>query len=201
MLVGTLLKPGNSFVIATITWGWRPAVLRNGIGGVVLDWRWLVRLAAGEFGYLTTKSDVYSFGVVLLEMLSGRRAVDKNSLSGEHNLVESVRPYLTSKHKFFRVLDTRLEGQYFLGGAQKVATLALQCLLMKVRYRPNMDEVVSALEQLQDAKDTTKSTPDEGKDSNQKQANNGQRTRRRSSEDVGNGKAAYPRSSTSPLYS
>ncbi|KAI5016786.1 hypothetical protein ZWY2020_014005 [Hordeum vulgare] len=47
--------------------------------------------AAPEYlatGHLTTKSDVYSFGVVLLEMLSGRRAVDKNRPTGEHNLDE-----------------------------------------------------------------------------------------------------------------
>ncbi|KAJ0962411.1 hypothetical protein J5N97_030239 [Dioscorea zingiberensis] len=131
-------------------------------------------------GHLTTKNDVYSFRVVLLEMLYGRRGVDKNHPSGEHNLVEWARPYRTSKCKFFRVLDTRLEGQYSLGGAQKVAALAFQCLLTKGRYRSNMDEVVSALEQLQDAKDTTKSTPDECKDSNQKLSSNGQRARRRS---------------------
>ncbi|XP_039136240.1 receptor-like cytoplasmic kinase 176 [Dioscorea cayenensis subsp. rotundata] len=161
--------------------------------------------AAPEYlatGHLTTKSDVYSFGVVLLEMLSGRRAVDKNRPSGEHNLVEWARPYLTSKRKFFRVLDSRLDGQYSLGGAQKAAALALQCLSSESRFRPTMDEVVSTLEQLQEAKDTTKSTPAQGnKDSNRKLANNGQRSRRRSSADVVNGKAAYPRPSAPSLSS
>lgn len=155
--------------------------------------------AAPEYlatGHLTTKSDVYSFGVVLLEMLSGRRAVDKNRPSGEHNLVEWARPYLTSKHKFFRVLDSRLDGQYSLGGAQKAAALALQCLSSEARFRPTMDEVVSTLEQLQDGKDTAKSTSAQGnKDSNRKLASNGQRSHRRSSEDVVNRKAAYPRPS------
>ena len=36
--------------------------------------------AAPEYiltGHLTAKSDVYSFGVVLLELLTGRRSVDK----------------------------------------------------------------------------------------------------------------------------
>ncbi|CAL9130813.1 unnamed protein product [Musa textilis] len=71
--------------------------------------------AAPEYlatGHLTAKSDVYSFGVVLLEMLSGRRAVDKNRPHGEHNLVEWARPYLTHKRKIFRIIDNRLEGQY-----------------------------------------------------------------------------------------
>ncbi|KAF7112301.1 hypothetical protein RHSIM_RhsimUnG0243400 [Rhododendron simsii] len=44
-----------------------------------------------ETGQLTTRNDVYGFGVVLLEMLSGRKAMDKSRPSGEHNLVEWAR--------------------------------------------------------------------------------------------------------------
>jgi serine/threonine protein kinase len=113
--------------------------------------------AAPEYlatGHLTAKSDVYSFGVVLLEMLSGRRALDKNRPSGEHNLVEWARPYLASKRRIFRILDARLGGQYSLSGAQKAAALAMQCLSGDSRNRPGMEQVVAALEQLQDAKET-----------------------------------------------
>ncbi|GAV69451.1 Pkinase_Tyr domain-containing protein [Cephalotus follicularis] len=120
--------------------------------------------AAPEYlatGHLTAKSDVYSFGVVLLEMLSSRRAIDKNQPSGEHNLVEWAKPYLINKRRVFHVLDARLEGQYSLPRAQKAANLALQCLAMEPRFRPNMDEVVTELEQLQEPKDTPKSTQKE----------------------------------------
>lgn len=41
-------------------------------------------------GQLTTKSDVYSFGVVLLEIISGRRAIDVARPTGEQNLVSWV---------------------------------------------------------------------------------------------------------------
>uniref|UniRef100_A0ACD5XHT1 Uncharacterized protein n=1 Tax=Avena sativa TaxID=4498 RepID=A0ACD5XHT1_AVESA len=122
--------------------------------------------AAPEYlatGHLTAKSDVYSFGVVLLEMLSGRRALDKNRPSGEHNLVEWARPYLTSKRRIFRILDARLGGQYSLAGAQKAAALALRCLSGDSRVRPGMEQVVAALEQLQDAKDAAGSGAEQGK--------------------------------------
>uniref|UniRef100_A0A0D9WBY8 non-specific serine/threonine protein kinase n=1 Tax=Leersia perrieri TaxID=77586 RepID=A0A0D9WBY8_9ORYZ len=112
--------------------------------------------AAPEYlatGHLTTKSDVYSFGVVLLEMLSGRRALDKNRPTGEHNLVEWARPYLTSKRRIFRILDARLGGQYSLAKAQKAATLALRCISVEAKNRPNMEQVVAVLEQLQDSKE------------------------------------------------
>jgi glutathione S-transferase len=106
---------------------------------------------------------VYSFGVVLLEMLSGRRALDKNRPSGEHNLVEWARPYLTSKRRIFHILDARLGGQYSLAGAQKTAALALRCLSGDCRVRPGMEQVVAALEQLQDAKDAAGSGAEQGK--------------------------------------
>ncbi|KAF9599283.1 hypothetical protein IFM89_036581 [Coptis chinensis] len=159
--------------------------------------------AAPEYlatGHLTSKSDVYSFGVVLLEMLSGRRAVDKNRPSGEHSLVEWAKPYLSHKRKIFRVLDSRLEGQYSLGAAQKAAILALQCLSMEARFRPNMDEVVKALEELKDSKDT-KTAQNEQKPNNQTHSSNGMKSRRRSADDGRNVKAAsYPRPTASPLY-
>jgi len=41
-------------------------------------------------GQLTVKSDVYSFGVVLLELITGRKAIDNTRPSGEHNLVAWV---------------------------------------------------------------------------------------------------------------
>jgi serine/threonine protein kinase len=100
-------------------------------------------------GHLTAKSDVYSFGVVFLEILSGLRVIDKNRPSGRQNLVEWAKPYLNKKQRIFRVLDVRLEGQYSLDSAQKAANLALQCLAVEARNRPNMDGVVTALEELQ----------------------------------------------------
>lgn len=41
-------------------------------------------------GQLTVKSDVYSFGVVLLELITGRKAIDNTRAHGEQNLVSWV---------------------------------------------------------------------------------------------------------------
>lgn len=41
-------------------------------------------------GQLTVKSDVYSFGVVLLELITGRKAIDSTRSHGEQNLVSWV---------------------------------------------------------------------------------------------------------------
>lgn len=104
-------------------------------------------------GRLTAKSDVYSFGVVLLELLSGRRALDKTKVSIEQSLVDWAKPYLDDKRKLFRIMDPKLEGQYPQKGAYSVATLALQCLVSEAKARPRMSEVLASLEQLQVSKD------------------------------------------------
>lgn len=42
-------------------------------------------------GQLTFKSDIYSFGVVLLEIITGRKAIDETRSGTEQNLVAWVR--------------------------------------------------------------------------------------------------------------
>lgn len=113
--------------------------------------------AAPEYlatGRLTAKCDVYSFGVVLLELLSGRRAVDKTRVGAEQNLVDWAKPYLGDRRKLFRIMDIKLEGQYPQKGAYMVAILALQCI-SEAKVRPSMSEVLSALEQLPPPRDPT----------------------------------------------
>ncbi|KAK4377657.1 hypothetical protein RND71_003953 [Anisodus tanguticus] len=153
--------------------------------------------AAPEYlstGHLTAKSDVYSFGVVLLEILSGKKAIDKNRPTGEHSLVDWAKPYLTNKRRVYRVLDTRLEGQYSLSHAIKVAILALQCLSMDPKSRPTMNEVVTALEQLQE------SAKNDKKDRQVNQQNRSSfalKKYRRNSAEENPAKAKYPRPSLS----
>jgi serine/threonine protein kinase len=132
---------------------------------------------------------VFSFGVVLLEMLSGRRAVDKNRPNGEHNLVEWARPYLTSKRRIFRVLDARLGGQYSLAKAQKAASLALQCLSVDPRHRPTMEQVITVLEQLHDAEGGSSPRPQ----LQRKPSSNRSLAGSRSSSTKGSNKPASPR--------
>lgn len=109
-------------------------------------------------GHLTSKSDVYSFGVVLLEMMSGRRSMDKNRPNGEHNLVEWARPYLGERRRFYRLVDPRLEGNFSIRGAQKTAQLACACLNRDPKARPLMSQVVEVLKPLLNLKDMASSS-------------------------------------------
>lgn len=100
-------------------------------------------------GHLTARSDVYSFGVVLLELLTGRRSVDKTRPSKEQNLVDWARPKLNDKRKLLQIIDPRLENQYSVRAAQKACSLAYYCLSQNPKARPLMSDVVETLEPLQ----------------------------------------------------
>ncbi|XP_004503561.1 probable serine/threonine-protein kinase PBL17 isoform X2 [Cicer arietinum] len=108
--------------------------------------------AAPEYvmtGHLTARSDVYGFGVVLLELLIGRKSLDKSRPSREHNLVEWARPLLNHNKKLLKILDPKIEGQYSSKAAAKVAHLAYQCLSQNPKGRPLMSQVVEILEDFQ----------------------------------------------------
>ncbi|CAO2840283.1 unnamed protein product [Amaranthus hypochondriacus] len=104
-------------------------------------------------GHLTTMSDVYSFGVVLLELLTGKRCMDKTRPRREHCLVEWARPFLKDPRKLNLIMDIRLEGQFSVQGAKIATALAYQCLSHNPKSRPTMSAVVKALEPLMQMND------------------------------------------------
>ncbi|WCJ31765.1 Protein kinase superfamily protein [Euphorbia peplus] len=117
--------------------------------------------AAPEYiatGKLTSKCDVYSFGIVLLELLTGRRALDRTKIGFEQNLIDWAKPYLNDRRKLYRIMDTNLQGQYPQREVFMVAILASHCI-SEAKLRPTMSEVLSILEDLPRAKYGTSPSP------------------------------------------
>lgn len=106
-------------------------------------------------GHLSAKSDIYSYGVVLLELLTGKRALDEERGSVDETLVDWAKPYLNDRRKIFRIMDTRLGGQYSKKQALAIASLAIKCLHSDPRNRLNMTDVLPELELLKHAKEIT----------------------------------------------
>ncbi|KAF5749242.1 hypothetical protein HS088_TW04G01207 [Tripterygium wilfordii] len=111
-----------------------------------------------EYGYtmnITEKSDVYSYGVVLLEILSGRSAVESRLGDGLH-IVEWVKRKMRSFEPAVSILDGKLQGLPDQMVQEMLQTLgiAMFCVNSSPAERPSMKEVVALLMEV-------KSTPEE----------------------------------------
>ncbi|XP_020226636.1 proline-rich receptor-like protein kinase PERK15 [Cajanus cajan] len=113
----------------------------------------------GTFGYmapeyaasgkLTEKSDVFSFGVVLLELITGRKPVDKTQPFIDDSMVEWARPLLSQaleNGNFNGLVDPRLQTNYNLDEIIRMTACAATCVRHSARLRPRMSQVVRALE-------------------------------------------------------
>ncbi|XP_065006635.1 probable serine/threonine-protein kinase PBL7 [Musa acuminata AAA Group] len=99
-------------------------------------------------GQLTKMSDVYSFGVVLLEIITGRRAIDASRPSNEQNLVHWAKPLFKDKKRYVEMADPLLEGKYPLKGLYQAIAVAAMCLQEQASGRPLVSDIVTALEYL-----------------------------------------------------
>ncbi|TYI61261.1 hypothetical protein E1A91_D10G160700v1 [Gossypium mustelinum] len=110
----------------------------------------------GTIGYLppesfqkrsvaTTKSDVFSFGVVVLEVVSGRRAVDLTFPDEQIILLDWIRR-LSDEDKLLQAGDSQLiDGSYKLADMERFLHIGLLCTLHNPLLRPNMKWVVEVL--------------------------------------------------------
>ncbi|KAG8082838.1 hypothetical protein GUJ93_ZPchr0014g47060 [Zizania palustris] len=94
-------------------------------------------------GVATKKSDVYSFGVLLLELVTGKEAVCRET---GRRLTAEVGPTL-AEAKVSDVVDRRLGVQHDGEEAAVMAELALLCVSDSPGLRPSMAEVVRVLQE------------------------------------------------------
>ncbi|XP_072964209.1 serine/threonine-protein kinase PBS1-like [Typha angustifolia] len=99
-------------------------------------------------GQLTVKSDVYSFGVVLLELITGRKAIDNSKPHAEQNLVSWARPLFNDRRKLQKMADPRLEGRYPTRSLYQALAVAFMCIQPEAVSRPLIADVVTALSYL-----------------------------------------------------
>ncbi|KAH1071803.1 putative serine/threonine-protein kinase PBL26 [Glycine soja] len=96
-------------------------------------------------GNLTLKSDVYSFGVVLLELITGRRAIDTTRSHDEQNLVSWAQPIFRDPKRYPDMADPSLKKNFPEKDLNQVVAIAAMCLQEEAAARPLMSDVVTAL--------------------------------------------------------
>ncbi|KAK2659574.1 hypothetical protein Ddye_006107 [Dipteronia dyeriana] len=96
-------------------------------------------------GKLTDKSDVYAFGVVLLELLLGRRPVEKLAPSQCQSIVTWAMPQLTDRSKLPSIVDPVIKNTMDLKHLYQVAAVAVLCIQPEPSYRPLITDVLHSL--------------------------------------------------------
>ncbi|XP_039063105.1 probable receptor-like protein kinase At1g80640 isoform X2 [Hibiscus syriacus] len=96
-------------------------------------------------GKLTDKSDVYAFGVVLLELLLGRKPVEKLAPSQCQSIVTWAMPQLTDRSKLPNIIDPVIRDTMDLKHLYQVAAVAVLCVQPEPSYRPLITDVLHSL--------------------------------------------------------
>ncbi|XP_048234462.1 probable receptor-like protein kinase At1g80640 [Ricinus communis] len=96
-------------------------------------------------GKLTDKSDVYAFGVVLLELLMGRKPVEKMSQDQCQSIVTWAMPQLTDRSKLPNIVDPVVKDTMDLKHLYQVAAVAVLCVQQEPSYRPLITDVLHSL--------------------------------------------------------
>ncbi|PKU78117.1 PTI1-like tyrosine-protein kinase [Dendrobium catenatum] len=96
------------------------------------------------WGKVSEGCDVYSFGILLLEIVSGRKPIEKLPTGKKRDILQWARP-LMEQSKWDQLADQRMAGRVDLTQLRSVLVLALKCTDGNPDDRPTMIEVVEVL--------------------------------------------------------
>ncbi|XP_072974275.1 inactive protein kinase SELMODRAFT_444075-like isoform X1 [Typha angustifolia] len=108
-----------------------------------------------EYGTVTEKVDVYAYGIVILQLITGRRAMDPAQPKGQELLVEWARPLLflaleegrtVAVDRFLDPKPDKNEARFFSRQIITMARAASLCLRRDPQSRPSMSKILRILE-------------------------------------------------------
>ncbi|KAL5548988.1 hypothetical protein UlMin_004219 [Ulmus minor] len=96
------------------------------------------------WGKVSQSCDVYSFGILLLELITGRKPIEKLPGGVKKTITEWVEPFIVQA-RFRDLVDPKLRGNYDEQQLKQAVNVAALCVQSDPERRPNMKEVVRLL--------------------------------------------------------
>ncbi|KAK2412642.1 non-specific serine/threonine protein kinase [Trifolium repens] len=96
------------------------------------------------WGKVSESCDVYSFGILLLELVTGRKPIEKLPGGLKRTITEWAEPLIT-KGRYRDMVDPKLRGNFDENQVKQTVNVAALCVQSEPEKRPNMKQVVNLL--------------------------------------------------------
>ncbi|KAJ3704723.1 hypothetical protein LUZ61_008428 [Rhynchospora tenuis] len=96
------------------------------------------------YGKFSESCDVYSFGILLLEIVSGKKPVEKLDFVQKVSITNWALP-LVREGRFNEIVDSKLNDEYIEGEMKRLVLVGLVCAQNEHEKRPTMLEVAALL--------------------------------------------------------
>ncbi|CAI0394065.1 unnamed protein product [Linum tenue] len=96
------------------------------------------------WGKVSESCDVYSYGILLLELVTGRKPIEKLPGGIKRTITEWAEPFIV-QGKFRDLVDPKLRGNFDENHLKQAVYVAALCVQNEPEKRPNMKEVVNML--------------------------------------------------------
>uniref|UniRef100_A0A2N9IPU1 Protein kinase domain-containing protein n=1 Tax=Fagus sylvatica TaxID=28930 RepID=A0A2N9IPU1_FAGSY len=96
------------------------------------------------WGKVSESCDMYNFGILLLEIVTGRKPIEKLTGGVKRTITEWAAPLITNA-RFKDLVDPKLRGNFDETQLKQAIDVAALCVQSDPENRPNMKEVVSLL--------------------------------------------------------
>ncbi|KAL9163254.1 hypothetical protein ABFS82_06G028700 [Erythranthe guttata] len=95
--------------------------------------------------YLNEKSDIYSYGVLIMEIVSGKSAIESTVNEIEEYLVDWMKSNVADEN-FDLIIDPKLPELPSIKELKRVLLVALRCVDFEIEKRPKIGEILCMLQ-------------------------------------------------------